>query len=35
MNMVTNKMGMKDFRYGRWTIICFVLWTILTSMVCF
>ena len=34
-NMIANSMGMKNTRWGRLTIICFGMWSILTSVVCF
>lgn len=34
-NMVANKMGLKNTRWGRLTIILFGVWAVLTSVVCF
>ena len=34
-NIVTNKLGMKETRWARVTIIMFGIWTMCTSVVCF
>ena len=34
-NMVANKMGLKNTRWARLTIIMFGVWAVLTSVVCF
>ena len=34
-NMVASKVGMKDTRWARVTIIMFGIWTMCTSIVCF
>ena len=34
-NMVASKVGMKDTRWARVTIIMFFIWTMCTSIVCF
>ena len=34
-NLMANAMGLKDTRWGRATIILFVIWTLCTSWICF